>query len=83
MTEIRYIHVVPNSQFFNDIDQIIEFVKTSDLGDILNKEYLLVALQNTKEKSKLISIEKYRENFHMCYDNTNPNCECKNNKDEH
>lgn len=48
MSNSSYIQVITNSQYFTNIDQIIEFVKTNDLSDSLNIEYLIVALENTK-----------------------------------
>lgn len=48
MSNSSYIQVITNSQYFTNIDQIIEFVKTNDLSDPLNIEYLIVALENTK-----------------------------------
>ncbi len=55
MEGIHFYQVVPDSQFFSDIDQIIEFVKglpivESDDGMGLSKDYLLTALENTKKR---------------------------------
>ena len=42
-----YHQLIPNSQYFNNINQIIELVKFSTLTEI-EKKYFLIALENTK-----------------------------------
>lgn len=51
----------------NQINQIIKYVETTDLNDDLNKQYLISILENLKI-SDVISINKYRETYHHCYD---------------
>ena len=64
--------MVSNEQL-NDIDNIIEYTRKNDLGNTINKEILITALENLKKK-KLISLNTYREKYHHCFD------ECKCNK---
>lgn len=51
---IDYMYVVPNSQFYGDLDQIIQTIKcTHDLN--ASREYILIGLENTvKNGYKLI-----------------------------
>lgn len=53
---VSVVQVVPNSQFYDDIDQIINYITYANPVD---KEYLLVALNNTKAKGyKLMKVEE-------------------------
>lgn len=50
-TNANYVRVIPNSQFFNSLEQIVYFVEIS--GNKLDTDYLLTGLRNTAKMYKL------------------------------
>ena len=54
MAEVNYMQVVPGSQYYTDIDQILESLKSTDL------EWVKVGLQNSKNRGYNLKQETNR-----------------------
>jgi hypothetical protein len=57
-TKTNYMHIVPNSHFWTDLNQLLEHLKYQEI----TKEYLKIGLENTlKQGYNLKEIKKKKK----------------------
>lgn len=53
MSVLKYVEIISNSRYYNDINKIIKFLNTKKNIDELDKNYLINILKNLKITGEL------------------------------